>query len=138
MRRNDEDRPRILMVDDEADFLTAVRRWVSLEYEMRGVTDGGGILEQLREYDPSVLVLDVRMPGEDGFAVCRRVRAEPRWAELPVLFLTGSREDEDFLRNLKAGGTAWLAKPVGRIQLLNALRELVPEPTAQEMTGTVD
>lgn len=118
------EKPVILMVDDEKEFLSLVGRWAEPEYEFVGLTGGGGLLEEIESLEPSLVVLDVRMPGEDGFELCRRIRADRRFDDIPVLFLTGSREDEDFLRNMEAGGTAYLSKPVGRRQLLAMFREL--------------
>lgn len=118
------EKPVILMVDDEKEFLSLVGRWAALEYEFVGLTGGGGLLEEIESLEPSLVVLDVRMPGEDGFELCRRIREDRRFDDIPVLFLTGSREDEDFLKNMEAGGTAYLSKPVGRRQLLAMFREL--------------
>lgn len=118
------EKPVIVMVDDEKEFLSLVGRWAAPEYEFVGLTGGGGLLEEIESLEPSLVVLDVRMPGEDGFELCRRIREDRRFDDIPVLFLTGSREDEDFLKNMEAGGTAYLSKPVGRRQLLAMFREL--------------
>lgn len=120
-----EPKPVVLMVDDEPDFLDIVRRWASEEYEFVGLTDGGELEEEIEGLEPSLIVLDVNMPGVGGFELCRRIRADRRYDEIPVLFLTGSREDEDFLKNLQVGGTAYLSKPVGRKRLLAMFRELL-------------
>lgn len=117
-------RPVILMVDDEPDFLSVVKLWAEPEYEFIGMTDGEDLLEEAEALEPALIVLDVVMPGVDGFELCRRLRADPRFADTPVLFLTGSRKDEDFLRNMAVGGTAFVTKPVGRRRLLALFREL--------------
>jgi CheY-like chemotaxis protein len=124
------DKPLIVMVDDEKEFLALVERWALPEFDFVGLTDGEELLEELEGLEPDLLVLDVRMPGLDGFELCRRVRADGRFRELPVLFLTGSRDDEDFLKNLQVGGSAFLSKPVGRRPLLAILREMTGAPVA--------
>ena len=132
--------PRVLIVDDEADFGALVARWLSPRYRAVALTDGRGLARELEEEPASLLVLDVRLPGEDGFELCRRVRTDERFADVPVLFLTGSREEDLYLRNLKAGGTGYLAKPVGRTQLLAAVDALVPgdHAEAEPDNGTGD
>lgn len=122
--RKDEKKPVVLMVDDEADFLYVVRTWAQQDYEFVGLTDGSALLEEMAGLEPSLVVLDVRMPAVGGFELCRRVRGDARFKDTPILFLTGSRSDEDFLRNMEVGGTAYLTKPVGRRQLLGMFREL--------------
>lgn len=132
------EKPVVVMVDDERDFLDVVRRWAEPDYDFIGLTSGAGLSEELEGLDPSLLVLDVNLPGLDGFELCRRVRAERRFDGLPILFLTGSRDDEDFLRNMEAGGTAFLSKPVARKPLLSLFRELIGEETTPVETGTAD
>ncbi|MFI5344968.1 MAG: PleD family two-component system response regulator [Elusimicrobiota bacterium] len=133
-----ETKPVILMVDDEAEFIDIVRRWAEADYQFVGLTDGGELEEEIDGLEPSLIVLDVNMPGIGGFELCREIRAQRRYDDIPVLFLTGSREDEDFLKNLEAGGTAYLSKPVGRKQLLGMFRELIGGEVQTADTGGAD
>jgi len=119
-----EEKPVVLMVDDEPDFLNVVRFWAEPDYEFVGLTDGADLIAEMEGLEPSLVVLDVMMPGEGGFDLCRRIRGDRRFKDVPILFLTGSRADEDFLRNMEVGGSAYLTKPVGRRQLLGMFREL--------------
>jgi DNA-binding response OmpR family regulator len=130
--------PRVLIVDDEHDFASLVERWLTPRYRAVSLTNGRDCLAALEDGGASLLVLDVRLQGEDGFELCRRVRADPRFASTPVLFLTGSREEDLYLRNLNAGGTGYLAKPVGRAQLLDAVEALVSGVRDERETGTGD
>lgn len=129
-------KPRVLIADDEADFGALVARWLSPHFDAVAVTDGDSLVRELERGGASLLVLDVSMPGEDGLTLCRRLRADGRWAATPVLFLTGDRSEDIYLRNLRAGGTGYLAKPVGRRRLLDAVKELVPgTPDAADTGG---
>lgn len=116
---------RIVMVDDEPDFLTIARTWLEPKYETISLTDGHDLLNQLEAHEPDLLILDVRLPGLDGFKLCRRIRADRRFQSLPVLFLTASHSDLDFFRNLEVGGTSYLTKPVSRKELLARVQELL-------------
>ena len=116
---------RIVMVDDEPDFLTIAETWLEPKYDLVSFTDGADLLSQLSALEPDLLILDVRLPGLDGFKLCRRIRADNRFASLPILFLTASHSDIDFFRNLEVGGTSYLTKPVSRKELLARVKELL-------------
>ena len=118
-------RPIIAWVDDDVDFQAAVRHWVAPTYDLVSYRDGEDFLAELDEMEPDVIMLDVRLPGPDGFKLCRAIRAHPRLADVPILFLTCSRDDEDYVRYLDVGGTAYLGKPVDRRRLLSTLRGLI-------------
>jgi DNA-binding response OmpR family regulator len=120
---------RIVMVDDEPDFLTIAETWLEPKYDLVSFTDGADLMSQLSALEPDLLILDVRLPGLDGFKLCRRIRADRRFQSLPILFLTASHSDIDFFRNLEVGGTSYLTKPVSRKELLARIKELLePEP----------
>ena len=116
---------RIVMVDDEPDFLTIAQTWLEPKYEMVAFTDGTELISELAVLEPDLLILDVRLPGADGFKLCRKIRADRRFQDLPILFLTASHSDIDFFKNLEAGGTSYLTKPVSRRELLDRIRELL-------------
>jgi len=118
---------RILMVDDEPDFVELARTWVEPRFELVGLGDGSGLVEQVEALEPELLILDVRLPGLDGFKLCKRLRGDARFRSLPVLFLTASHSDIDFFRNIEVGGTAYMTKPVTRTELLAKIKELLEE-----------
>jgi len=128
---------RVLVVDDDARMAGAIRR--GLQYEGLVVDVAGGGEEALRvagttEYD--VVVLDVLMPGLDGFETCRRLRDRGRW--MPVLMLTARDSVEDRVRGLDGGADDYLTKPFSLAELLARLRALarrgpVARPTVLEV-----
>lgn len=117
------DKPRIVVIDDEPDFLKLVESWLKPYYDVASFSSTTGVVEKIRVFDPDLILLDVHMPDQSGFAVCRRLRNEPGFEDVPVVFLTGSKTDEDFLMHLEAGGSRYLTKPIGRKTLLEALAE---------------
>ncbi len=123
-------KPRVLMVDDDADFRSIIGDWLSPRYEFIGMGRGEDLLPALAGIEPDLLILDVLMPGPDGFQLCGRIRSDARFTGLPILFLTACKEDDDFFKSLDAGGTAYLSKPVSRSELLAMLRELIPTVAA--------
>jgi len=133
-----ESRRRTLLVDDEDDFRTAVRAWLETEYEHVDARDADEFEHRLLTHKPDLIILDLHMKDLDGFTLCRRLRDDPRWVDVPVLFLTGSREIRDFQRNFAAGGTSYLMKPVGRKQLLSAIEDLLSARVGGTDVGVVD
>ena len=128
-------KPTVLMVDDDPDFQTIVRGWISPHYDHVGLMNGEALIEELAGLEPKLVILDVNMPGLDGFTLCSCIRADRRFTDLPILFITGRKEDEAFVQNLNAGGTAYLTKPIKREQLLSMLRELIGPVSALSLSS---
>jgi DNA-binding response OmpR family regulator len=74
---------------------------------------------------PDLIIMDVKLPGMNGYSLCRRIHEQKRFAGVPVLFLTGVDSDEGFLSGLDAGGASYMTKPVDRADLLARVRELL-------------
>jgi two-component system, sensor histidine kinase and response regulator len=116
---NDRPVPTILVVDDNAENRALAR--ATLEDEgYRVVTASGGdeAIELFEVERPDCVLLDIRMPGTDGFAVCARIRASSHGADTPVVFLTALRDVDTFDRALRAGGDDFLTKPVRPTELV--------------------
>jgi DNA-binding response OmpR family regulator len=118
-------KPQVLMVDDDRDFQSILRGWLSPRYDTVSLTDGEELFHELAWLDPDLVILDVNLPGPDGFRLCGKLRAVERLVSVPVLFLTGMDANADFLKYLEVGGTAYLTKPVERVDLLRAVDGLV-------------
>lgn len=118
-------RLQIVVVDDDMDFQTILRGWLKTRYWVVGLSSGADLLEELRGLEPDLLILDVGLPGTDGFELCRMLRAQGEFADLPILFLTGAASDEAFARYLRVGGTAYMIKPVTRAALLQEVEGLL-------------
>lgn len=111
------ERARILVVEDEAHLADGIRENLELEgyaVEVRG--DGLDALARIRDGGLELVVLDVMLPGMDGFTVCETVRAEGN--EVPILFLTARTTADDRVRGLEAGGDDYLPKPFHLKELL--------------------
>jgi two-component system OmpR family response regulator len=114
----------ILLVEDELKMARALRRGLEQEGHAVDVSvDGDDALRRAVELDYDAIVLDVMLPGRDGFSVCRELRSRGRWA--PVLMLTARDAVEDRIRGLDAGADDYLVKPFAFGELLARLRALV-------------
>jgi two-component system OmpR family response regulator len=118
-------RATVLLADDDRDFQKIVRDWLTPTCDISTFDNGEELADALALSEPDLIILDVRMPGPDGFTLCRRIRSDSRLSMVPVLFLTASQDDMDFVRNMEVGGTAYVTKPVRRKELLSKIEELV-------------
>ncbi len=118
-------RSLILIVDDAPggrDTLEALLQ--SPDYELAFACDGIEALEQAEKLTPDLILLDVMMPRVDGFEVCRRLRAYPRLAEIPVILLTALDDRSSRLRGIDAGADDFITKPFDRAELCARVRTI--------------
>jgi two-component system, OmpR family, response regulator len=115
---------RVLVVDDELNITELVSLALRYEgFEVKSAADGREALRAVREFDPSVVILDVRLPDTDGFEVCRRLRAGGN--HTPVIFLTARDSTEDKIAGLTIGGDDYLTKPFSLDELIARVRAIV-------------
>lgn len=116
----------VLVVDDQQDNLDALSEALQpLGYQVWKAQDGLLALELAREQQPDVILLDVMMPGLDGYEVCRRLKDAEETRLLPVVFLTGLDSRDARLHGLECGATDFLSKPFDLIELEVRVRNLV-------------
>lgn len=114
----------ILVADDDAPIRRMLERTLAAEgYVVRGSVDGGSTLTAVERSVPDLLVLDVAMPGMDGLAVCRRLRA--KGLVMPILLLTARDAVHDRVAGLDAGADDYLVKPFAPEELLARIRALL-------------
>jgi len=109
---------RILLADDNADMRQYVQRLLEPHYQVEAVTDGQAALEAVRRRLPDLVLTDVTMPRQDGFALLRRLRAEPETQGIPVILLSVRAGEESCVDGLEAGADDYLAKPFNARELL--------------------
>ncbi|MEO8136842.1 MAG: response regulator [Betaproteobacteria bacterium] len=118
--------PRILIVDDNADAAETLALLLeSAGYDVRTAADGGCALALLDEFTPALAILDIGLPGMDGYELARRLRADPRISHLRLIALTGYGREPDRARALAADFEEHLVKPVRPDLLLDAVTQLM-------------
>lgn len=115
----------ILIVDDNASAReTLLAMLESEDYQIEQAKDGFQALQMLQYIKPDLILLDVMMPGMDGFETCRRIRATPELAEVPIIILTALDDRASLLKGIEAGADDFLSKPVDRYELIARARTI--------------
>jgi putative two-component system response regulator len=119
-------RPTILVVDDERPNCELLVRLLSPHgYTVESVSDGEAALDALEEKSPDVILLDVQLPGLNGFEVCRRIKQRPATRLTPVVLVTGLQAREHKIRGIDVGADDFLSKPVDEQELVARVGSLV-------------
>jgi len=109
----------LLVVDDEDAIRTVLRLiLVRAGYDVTEAESGEGALRKVREEKPDLILLDVMMPGMDGFSVCERLRADPETADLPIIMLSARTDSRSRRESRRVGATKYLTKPLAPDKLL--------------------
>ena len=119
-------RAKILIVDDEpfnVDYLE--QELEDFGYDTVSATNGQEALAKVATESPDLILLDVMMPGIDGFEVCRRLKVGPATAFIPVVILTALRGDQERIRGAEAGADEFLSKPFDHVELVTRVKALV-------------
>ena len=122
---------RVLVVDDDPRLLHIVAMYLGIEgYDVVVAADGAAGLEEVAKQRPDLIILDIMMPGLDGIETCRRLRADPLTATLPVLMFSALSGDEDVERARLAGANHLITKPFNLVGLGSVVRSFLNPPPA--------
>ena len=123
---NAESPPVLLIVDDDPTARQVAQAILSPEeYAFRHAAGGETALSMIAEDEPDLVLLDVMMPGIDGFEVCRRIRARTTRGYLPIMMITALDSAKDLARGLNAGADDFISKPVPRVELRARVRSML-------------
>ncbi len=120
-------RHTVMIVDDNADFLSYLKSELARQYNVVTAADGESCIRQIRTLQPDVLVCDVMMPGMDGFEVTRKIKGNIETSHIPVILLTARTSDDIRLEGYETGANAYLTKPFHMDILEARIRNLIEE-----------
>ncbi|HEY6567035.1 MAG TPA: response regulator [Actinomycetota bacterium] len=131
MSPTEADRPRVLLVDDDPVIVRLLEVNFRLGgFDVEGANRGEEALEKARATKPDAIVLDVMMPGLDGYQVCARLREDPDLAAVPVIFLTARAQEDDVARGYALGVIEYVTKPFDPEALVATVRRSLPRGAA--------
>ena len=123
---------KVLVVDDEKSVISVIRRFLersNTSFEIRVAADGFEAGHQVGTFNPTVIFLDLRLPGVDGFEICRRIKSSPEGDAMSVIAMTGYYEAEAANRVMELGAVMCLQKPFTPDDLRRALAAVGVEVT---------
>ncbi len=117
----------ILIVEDEQDVLALVAEVIGGDnrYRIIQALDGQQALDQARRQRPDLILLDVMLPGIDGFEVCRRLKADPETSGIKVIIVSAKDTDQDIEEGMAAGAAFYMTKPMKITDLSAKIRDLI-------------
>ena len=117
---------RILIVEDDETLLSLESILLTSKgYEVKGVMDGTSALEAVASTKPDLVLLDIMLPGVDGYEVCRHIKANQEARHIPVVMLSANNRDEDFVNGEQAGADWYITKPFKSAMVIETIRRLL-------------
>ncbi|MBT3273055.1 MAG: response regulator [Spirochaetales bacterium] len=113
----------VLIVDDTETNVDILVELLADSYEISVALDGETALEIVDEDSPDLILLDIKMPGMDGFEVCQRLKSDDKTAQIPIIFISGEPDEKD--AGLQAGVVDFLTKPIDPDSVLEAIKKNV-------------
>lgn len=121
-------RKKVMVVDDSKTINDMVRNLLEkMGYEVEVAFDGMEALEKVKTFLPDLIVLDVNMPKMDGFRVCRLLKFDRNFRQIPIIMLTARDEEENIRIGIKTGADLYLTKPIEPEKLIEAVNKLLNE-----------
>lgn len=117
---------KVLVVDDEPEITDIVQTFLTESgYSVDVLNNPRDAVTKAKQFKPDVILLDIMMPGTDGYTVCQWIKNEAELANVPVIFLTGKDRNDDQGRSFKAGGDMFIKKPFSCERLLEIVNIVV-------------
>ena len=130
----------ILSIEDDS----AIRSVLNIALKGAGYTivkeaeSGDEGLKLVNELKPSLILLDLMLPGIDGFSVCSKIRENPETASIPIIMLTARSDENDIIRGLECGADDYITKPFSRQVLLARIRAVLRRPQSRKTDATIE
>jgi DNA-binding response OmpR family regulator len=118
----------VLIVDDELSIVEALRFLMEQNgYAVEIAIDGEGALEMIAKVVPDLLLLDIMLPGIDGYEICELVRLNPEWRKIKIIFLTAKGRQEDIAKGMILGADDYVVKPFSNADIVRRVKRLLEQ-----------
>jgi len=119
---------QILIVDDEPNIVVPLQFLMEQNgYSVIVAQSGEEALEAVSKYRPALVLLDIMLPGIDGFEVCEIVRLNPEWKDIKIIFLTAKGRNVDIAKGMVLGADEYITKPFSNKQIVDSVKRLLEE-----------
>ena len=120
----------VLIVDDEPNIVQSLQFLMTdAGLDVRTANDGEAALAAIAQRVPDVVLLDVMLPGSDGYEVCRKIRMNPAWREVRIIMLTARGRDSERARGIELGADAYITKPFSTRELVEQVKRFLGSST---------
>ena len=120
---------KILIVDDEPNIAIPLQFLMEQNgYSTLVAQSGEEALEMISKEKPDLVLLDIMLPGVDGFEVCEIIRLNPEWRNTRIIFLTAKGRDVDIAKGMVLGADEYITKPFSNQQIIDAVKKLLEKP----------
>ena len=118
-------KPKILVVDDEPMNVEIFEGYLSIDYDVVKAYNGDEALLKVGTTIPDLILLDIMMPGKNGFEVCKILKENPKTMAIPIIIVTALKEKEDRIRAIEVGADDFLSKPIDIIEVTARVKSLL-------------
>lgn len=120
---------RVLIVDDEPNIVVSLQfLMMQCGFEVATATSGEEALEIIMKFQPDLILLDVMLPGIDGYEVCEIVRLNPKWRGIRIIFLSAKGKEEDIAKGMVLGADDYITKPYANKAVTEKVLALLEQP----------
>jgi len=121
---NKTDKPTILVVDDQPENIDVLSNLLRGKYRVKAATSGEKALEVVKKSNnPDLVLLDIMMPGIDGYEVCKRLKADSVTKDIPVIFVSALQNESDKDKAFECGAVGYIEKPINPDKVLKSVHE---------------
>jgi len=116
----------VLIVDDEPNIVVPIEFLMEQNgYSVLVAGSGEEALEIIAKHNPDLVLLDIMLPGIDGYEVCEIMRLDPKWQKIKIIFLTAKGRDVDVAKGMVLGADAYIIKPFSNVEIIENVRKLL-------------
>jgi len=120
-----QDQLRILIVDDDQTNLRFLKEVLSEKYQIQSVSTGEEAFQIINQFEPNILLLDIMLPGMDGYEVCQKIREDDRLSKIKIILISAKAMANDKQKGYDVGGDAYITKPFDHLDLFSIIDKIL-------------
>jgi len=118
-------KPKVLIVDDDPINIELLESYLSKDYDILKAHDGNEAIIIVEENPPDILLLDIMMPGINGYEVCKKLKDDPKTNHIPIIMVTALTDKKDKIKAMEAGADEFLSKPIDSCEVNVRVKSLL-------------